>query len=333
MTTPPARADSRRALLDGLIGVGLFSASLPATRLALTDLDPLFLTAARAALSGLAAALALALVSRGRPARADLAALALTALGVVVGFPLLTALALRHVTSAHAMVFIGLLPLATALFGTLRAGERPAPAFWVLSVLGSAVTVGFAASGAGPGSLAGDGLMLAAVAAGGLGYAEGGRLARRLGGWQVIAWSAALSLPVSLPLALLWSPAEPGAVGAPAWAGLAYLAGASSLVGFVFWYRALASGGIAAVSQLQLLQPFLGMLIAGLTLGESIEPRMLLAAGIVALCVAGARKLSHGRPPATGHAETRLGRFRRHGPIATGRPNLAATAPETLTQS
>lgn len=282
----------RRAFVDGLIGVTLFSASLPATRLALTGLDPLFLTAARAGLSGLAAAVALAVLSRGRPARGDLAALTVVALAVAFGFPLLTAMALHHVTAAHAMAFIGLMPLATALFGALRAGERPRPAFWALSVLGSLVTVSFAAVGAGAASLAGDGYMLAAVLVGGLGYAEGGRLARRLGGWQVIAWSAALSLPVAAALCLLWAPPDIGSVGWPALAGLGYLALVSSLVGFVFWYRALALGGIAAIGQLQLLQPFLGILIAALVLGEAVEPRMLLAAALVVACVAAARKVS-----------------------------------------
>ncbi|MDR7038362.1 drug/metabolite transporter (DMT)-like permease [Methylobacterium sp. BE186] len=286
-TTP--RTGSPRALADGLIGVAIFSGSLPATRLAIADLDPLFLTAARAAIAGILAAAALLLLRQSRPGRTDLAGLALVALGVVIGFPLLTALALAHVTAAHAAIFVGLLPLATALFGAWRAGERPVPLFWLFSGLGSAATVAFAAKGGAAPSLAGDGLMLAAILVCGLGYAEGGVLARRLGGWQVIAWAALLSLPLTLPLALLWRPADPGAVGAPAWAALAYVALFSMLIGFVFWYRALARGGIAAVSQLQLLQPFLGLGLAALLLGEAVEGRMLVAAAAVAACVAGAR--------------------------------------------
>jgi drug/metabolite transporter (DMT)-like permease len=287
-------ARSPRALVDGLLGVVIFSASLPATRLALTDLEPLFLTTARAALAGIVAGLALLLLERSRPTRADLASLAVVALGVVIGFPLLTALALRHIDAAHAAVFVGLLPLSTALFGAIRAGERPPPAFWLLSGLGSAVTVGFAAGSGGSASGIGDGLMLAAILACGLGYAEGAGLARRLGGWQVIAWAAILSLPVTVPLALVWLPADLGAIRAPAWAGLAYVSLFSMLIGFVFWYRGLARGGIAAIGQLQLLQPFLGFLIAGLVLGEAIEPGMLVAAAAVVACVAGARRMASG---------------------------------------
>ncbi|WP_336488891.1 DMT family transporter [Methylobacterium nigriterrae] len=281
-----------RSLVDGFLGVLIFSASLPATRLALVGFDPLFLTAARAAVAGCVAGAALLLLNQRLPGRADLVPLAVVAAGVVVGFPLLTALALREVSAAHAVVFVGALPLATALFGALRSGERPPRAFWAPSALGGAVIAAFAAPGLGSLSGSGDGLMLAAILACGLGYAEGGLLARRLGGWQVIAWANVLALPLSLPLALAWMPEAPLARPASALAGLAYVSLFSMLIGFVFWYRALARGGIAAVSQLQLLQPFLGLGLAALVLGEAIEGRMLVAAAAVVACVAAARRFA-----------------------------------------
>ncbi|MDP4003598.1 DMT family transporter [Methylobacterium sp. NEAU K] len=287
-----SRATGSGAWIDGLIGIAIFSASLVATRLALTGLDALFLSAARAALGGIAGAAALLALRQKRPRGRDIGALAIVAAGVVFGFPLLTALALRTVGAAHGTVFLGLLPLSTALFGALRSGERPSAAFWVLSVLGALITVGFAARGLDGAPGAGDAFMLAAILVCGLGYAEGGILARRLGGWQVIAWATVLSLPLSVPLALVLSPADPGAVPLPAWAGLAYVALFSMLIGFVFWYRALARGGIAAIGQLQLLQPFLGLGVAALVLGERIEPAMVGAAIAVAACVALARRLA-----------------------------------------
>jgi len=280
------------AWIDGMIGVAIFSASLVATRLALTGMDALFLSAARAALAGLAGAAALLIMREKWPRGSDAGALAIVASGVVVGFPVLTALALRTVSAAHGTVFVGLLPLSTALFGALRSGERPSAAFWVLSVLGALVTVGFAARGLDGPPGPGDAFMLAAILVCGLGYAEGGILARRLGGWQVIAWATVLSLPLSLPLALVLSPANPESIPLPAWAGLGYVALFSMLIGFVFWYRALARGGIAAIGQLQLLQPFLGLGIAALVLGERIEPAMIAAAILVAACVALARRLA-----------------------------------------
>jgi drug/metabolite transporter (DMT)-like permease len=286
--SPPPPCSS--GWLNGLLGVVIFSGSLPATRVAVLDLDPLFLTFARAAIAGLSGLALLALFERRRPARDDLVPLVVVALGVVVGFPLLTALALRHVTSAHAIAFVGLLPFATALFGVLRGGERPRPVFWIFSLLGSALVAGYAlAAGGAQASLAGDVLMVAAILACGLGYAEGARLSRHLGGWQVISWALVLSLPVMLPLAVLKAPSTWTDVGWPALVSLAYVSLFSMLIGFVFWYRGLAQGGIAAVGQLQLLQPFLGLALAATLLGEPVGWGLVaVAAGVVA-CVAGAR--------------------------------------------
>ncbi|MGY3463610.1 hypothetical protein ACVW0I_000481 [Bradyrhizobium sp. LM6.11] len=179
---------------NGLLGVIIFSGSLPATRVAVGDFSALFLTSARAVIAALIGVAVLGLLRQARPARNDLVSLAIVSIGVVVGFPLLTALALQHITSAHSIVFIGLLPLSTAIFGVLRGGERPQPMFWLFAVLGSATVAGFAFSNDGSASLSGDLLMVAAIVLCGLGYAEGGALSRRLGGWQVISWALLLAL-------------------------------------------------------------------------------------------------------------------------------------------
>ncbi|RUX09188.1 DMT family transporter, partial [Mesorhizobium sp. M7A.F.Ca.CA.002.14.1.2] len=175
--------------MNGFIGVLIFSGSLPATRVAVREFDPTFLTSARAAIAGLLGLALLLLFRQKRPERGDLLSLVIVALGVVVGFPLLTALALKHVTTAHSIIFVGLLPLATAIFGVLRGGDRPRPAFWLFSCIGSALVAGFALTQGVTASPVGDGLMLAAIIACGLGYAEGAALSRRLGGWQVICWA------------------------------------------------------------------------------------------------------------------------------------------------
>lgn len=281
-----------RGWWSGLVGVLIFSGSLPATRLAVMDFDPVFLTGARATLAGgLAAALLLAGRQR-RPARQDLPALALVALGCVIAFPLFTALALQRITAAHAMVFIGLLPLATAVFAVLRGGERQGAAFWSFSALGSALVAGYALAQGISAAPIGDALMLAAILLCGLGYAEGARLSGRLGGWQVISWSLVLSLPVMLPLAWLTAPATFGGIRTPAWLGLGYVSLFSMLLGFVFWYRGLALGGVASVAQLQLLQPFFGLMLAALLLDEPVTWLMQAAAVAVIACVAGARRFA-----------------------------------------
>ncbi|MDE1157440.1 MAG: DMT family transporter [Neorhizobium sp.] len=278
--------------LNGFLGMLIFSGSLPATRLAVADIDPLFLTVARATIAGLIGLALLLLMRSKRPGGRDLVSLVVIALGVVVGFPLLTALALKHVTSAHSMVFIGLLPLSTAIFAVLRGGERPKPAFWLFSILGSLLVAGFAIAQGVTASPLGDGLMFAAIIVCGLGYAEGAALSRRLGGWQVICWALAVSLPVMLIATVALMPAHPGLIGAPALAGLAYVSLFSMLIGFIFWYRGLSQGGIASVGQLQLLQPFFGLVLAALLLHEPVTAGMFAVTAGVILCVAAARKFA-----------------------------------------
>lgn len=223
--------------LHGLLGVIIFSGSLPATRLAVQDMDPLLLTFLRASIAGLLAIALLVGFRQKRPRLAQLVSLIIVSSGVVLGFPLLTALALQRITSAHSIVFIGLLPLMTALFGVLRGGERPRRAFWIFSLLGSLLVVGFALTQNAAASLSGDLLMLAAVIVCGLGYAEGAKLTRELGGWQVICWALVIALPLMLPASLLVQPASWHAISASSWVALGYVSLFSMLIGFIFWYK------------------------------------------------------------------------------------------------
>jgi drug/metabolite transporter (DMT)-like permease len=278
--------------LNGFLGVLIFSGSLPATRLAVMDFDPLFLTVCRAAIAGMLAGGLLLIFRQQRPIRSDIVPLLLVALCVVVGFPLLTALALQYITSSHAIIYVGLLPLSTAIFGVLRGGERPRPVFWIFSAIGSSLVVGFALTNGAASSPVGDGLMLASIIACGYGYAEGARLSRRLGGWQVISWALMMSLPVMLLLSFYFMPVSWSSTSLSALLSLAYVSLFSMLIGFVFWYRGLAQGGIAAVGQLQLLQPFFGLLLSVLLLHESIGwPIFIVNIGVV-LCVAFARRFA-----------------------------------------
>lgn len=274
----------------GALGVLIFSGSMPATRAALAGFDPLFLTLARAVLAG-AMGLGLLLIFRQpRPARGELMSLAVVALGVVLGFPLLSALALRHINAAQSQIFMGLLPLATASFGVLRGGERPHLGFWVFAGLGSVCVMGVALYQGAALPEADVALMLGAIIVCGLGYAEGAKLSRKLGGWQVISWALVLSLPFTLLACLFTWPSSLGHISYAAWDGLAYVSAFSMLLGFVFWYRGLALGGIAAVGQLQLLQPALGLAASAVVLHETAPPAMLAATLVTIACVAGAKR-------------------------------------------
>jgi len=174
----------------------------------------------------------------------------------------------------------------------LRGGERPKRAFWIFSCLGSALVAGFALMQGFSASPVGHLLMLAAIIICGLGYAEGAKLSRKLGGWQVISWALVLSLPVMLALVLVTLPQSFVEIGGPAWVGFGYVSLFSMLIGFVFWYRGLAQGGIAAVGQLQLLQPFFGLGMAGMLLGEAVSPMMFAVTLGVVFCVAAARRFA-----------------------------------------
>jgi drug/metabolite transporter (DMT)-like permease len=292
----PATEKPASGVTNGLIGVVIFSGSLPATRIAVLEFDPVFLTVARAAIAGVLALCLLLLFRERRPARRQILSLIIVAMGVVIGFPLLTALALQYVTSAHSIVFVGLLPLATAAFGVLRGGERPRPAFWFFSVLGSLLVVGFAVSQGLTASPTGDILMLLAILACGLGYAEGAKISKALGGWQVICWALVLSLPVVMPLTAWLAPVSFSRISTPAWLSLAYVSLFSMLIGFVCWYRGLVQGGIAAVGQLQLLQPFFGLALAAALLHEQVSLGMFGVTVAVILCVAGARRYGRINP-------------------------------------
>jgi drug/metabolite transporter (DMT)-like permease len=274
------------------LGVLIFSGSLPATRVAVADFSPLFLTSARAVIAALLGSIFLFFWRSQKPERQDLLPLSIVAIGVVIGFPFLTALALQQVTAAHSVVFAGLLPLSTAIFGVLRGGERPKSAFWLFSVAGALTVIGFAFYRSDGGTMSGDLLMLAAILLCGLGYAEGALLSRRLGGWQVITWALLLALPMMSGVALLTVPGNWENITSPAWLGLAYVSIFSMLIGFVFWYRGLSLGGIANVGQMQLLQPFFGLMLASLFLDEPVKWTMIASAAVVVLCVAGAKRFS-----------------------------------------
>ena len=281
-------ADARRAgLLWGAVGVLAFSLSLPATRLAVAGgLGASFVGLGRAVVSGVLAVAMLLALRQPMPPRRLLPRLLVVVGGVVIGFPLLTALALARVPAAHGIVVAGFLPAMTAVAAALRSGERPSPGFWLAALAGLGCVLAFAAvQGAGRFEPA-DGLLLAAVAFCALGYAEGGALARELGGVRVICLALALALPATTAITLAGLDMAALARATPAaWAGFAYVAVVSSFAGFFAWYRGLALGGVARVGQVQLAQPVLSLFWAWLLLGEAITGAMAAAALAILACV------------------------------------------------
>ena len=270
------------------MGVLAFSLSLPATRVAVQQLDPWFVAFGRAVGAAVLAAAYLAVSRAPRPTRPQWRRLAVVALGVVVGFPLLTSLALTTETAAHGAVVVAALPAATAVLAVVRAGERPPPRFWAAAAGGLLAVVAFLVStGAVRGAPAvGDAFLLGAVLLCGLGYAEGGALARDLGGAETICWALLVALPVTVPASVAAVVARPPDAGAAAWSAFGYVTAVSMFLGFFAWYAGLARGGIARVGQVQLAQPVLTMAWSALLLGEAVTAASVVAAAVVLVCVA-----------------------------------------------
>ena len=278
MTRSTPSAHITKGLWLGLLGIVIFSVTLPMTRLAVgtpeaPQMSGVFIAMGRAVVAAVLSSVFLLATRAPLPQRQHWGALAMTAGGVVFGFPLLTSLAMRYVEAVHASVIVGVLPLATAAVGALLHRQRPSLGFWWCAAVGSAMVVVFAmlrsGGGEGMGIHVADALLLAAMLCAAVGYGYGARLSQHLRAEHVICWALVLSLPLSLPLAWMSWPAEP--VNASAWGAFAYVAVFSMWLGFFAWYRGLALGGTVRVSQVQLVQPFLSMLFAVPLLGERLD--------------------------------------------------------------
>jgi drug/metabolite transporter (DMT)-like permease len=270
----------------GFLGILTFSLTLPATRMAIAGFDPVFVGLGRAIVAAILSLILLIITRQTIPPARFLPRFAIVSAGVVIGFPLLSAIAMRDAPASHGAVITGLLPLATALCGVWRAGERPSPQFWLFASLGSALVVCFALVSGGGSMRWADLAMFGAVGAAALGYAEGAVLSRTFGSWQVICWSLLLSAPVLLPIVWQHAPSDLWAVETKPMLGFLYVSVFSMFLGFFAWYRGLALGGIARIGQLQLIQPFFTILASFIFLGEKLTIETIGFAAAVIICVA-----------------------------------------------
>ncbi len=291
-SAPSATTAPASAYLWGLAAVLMFSAGLPATRLAVLELPPVFVGAGRAAVAGIFSVLLLWLLRQPVPARRYWPGLAIVAFGAAFAYPLFSAWALQYVGAGHATLVTALMPLCTAIFGAWLSAQVPRRGFWLAACSGAALVLGYSAWQHSVSDLAlADGLLLLGCICCGLAYAKGAMLAKALGSWQVICWALVLALPLMLPWTLWQLPAiELQQISAAAWFGFAYLALISMFLGFFAWYHALAQGGVAQISQLQQLSPFLGLGWAALWLGEPVSALQLAVALLVVLCIVLGRK-------------------------------------------
>ncbi|MCN9240858.1 DMT family transporter [Streptomyces sp. RY43-2] len=281
---------SRVGTLQAALGVVAFSLTFPATAWGLESFGPWSLVAVRSVLAALIAGGCLLALRVPVPVRAHWAGLVVVAAGVVLGFPLLTTLALQTSTTAHAAVVVGLLPLTTALFSALRTGARPSRTFWGAAVAGAAAVIAFTVQQSGGALTGADAYLFGALLICAAGYTEGGRLARIMPGWQVIGWALVLCLPLAVPGALLALSYEPVRLTAHGVAGVLWVAAGSQFFGLIVWYRGMAAIGIPKASQLQLAQPLLTLVWSVLLLGEHLTPAVPLTAAAVLACIAATQR-------------------------------------------
>jgi len=274
-------SNENKGLWLGLLAVFLFSLTLPATRYVVADLNPIFIGLGRAVLASLFAAMLLLVTRQKIPNKTQFVQLAIVALGVILGFPVLTAFAMQTVPASHGGVVLALLPLAMALVGVLFAHERPSFGFWLVSFVGSVLVLIFSLYDTQGTLLWGDFLILLAVISAAIGYGIGGKLAQQLGGWQVICWALVIALPFIIVPAYLNAPTDITHFSISKWASFLYLALVSQLSGFFIWYKALSLGGIARVSQTQLVQPFFTLIAAALLLDETLNIMTIIFAMLV----------------------------------------------------
>ena len=284
MSSPASR--ERLGLLLGFIGMAIFGGTLPATRLAVSQIDPIALTSLRTAIAGLCSLVLLVALCRPLPPRALWPQLALAMLCVAVVFPLLMSMGMQTVDASHGGVVLGILPIATALVAVAITHERPRPLFWIASVAGAALVIAFSLRQGGGAFSTGDLLLFAAVAVSAIGYAFSGRLTSQMPGWEVISWVLVIALPLSMPAAALTMPADISHISLKPWLGLLYVALFSQWIGFFAWNAGMAMGGIARVSQVQLLQPFVTFALAAFFNDETITLQILLFAAAVVVTVA-----------------------------------------------
>jgi drug/metabolite transporter (DMT)-like permease len=283
--------------LLGFVGVLIFGGTLPATRIAVSAIDPIALTSLRTAIAGLCSLVLLLALRRPLPPRALLPQLVIAMLCVAVLFPFLMSLGMQTVDASHGGVVLGILPIGTALVAVLITHERPRPLFWIASFAGAALVIAFALRQGGGALSAGDWFLLASVIVSAVGYAFSGRLTSQMPGWEVISWVLVIALPVSIPAAMLTMPADVSHIPLKPWLGLLYVALFSQWIGFFAWNAGMAMGGIARVSQVQLLQPFVVFALAAVFNDEIVTLQtVLFAAGVVATVAISTRTRGRAAP-------------------------------------
>ena len=280
-----------KGMLIGFIGILIFSLTLPVSKITLLSFNPYFIAFGRATLAGAVALAYLIYKNERAPTKVDFVKFVVIALGVVFGFPIFTTVAMTHGSSSHGAVILGMMPLATTVIGVLRFKERPSLGFWLVSLFGASLVILYALLKSSGSFTYVDGLLVLGGISACIGYVEGGELSRRMNPRAVISWALVISLPLNILMTCITYEQEYINAGAVAWSSFIYLSLFPMFLGFFFWYEGLAIGGIARVSQVQLMQPFCTLVAASILLGDSLTLMNLVFAVLVVSTVMLGRRM------------------------------------------
>ena len=284
-------SNESKGMFFGLLGVFSFALTLPAIRYIIDFFDPIFIGLGRAVVAAVVASLLLLFSRQTLPSKEQLKKLAVVALGVVVGFPVLTSWAMQTVPASHGGVVLGVLPLATAIVGTIISKERPSIGFWMSAMVGSSIVITYSFLMGANSIHLGDIALFGAVVCAAIGYSVGGELSKQMGGWQVICWTLVISLPfILLPALSMW-PENITNIPINIWLGFLYLALVSQLFAFFLWNKGLSLGGVVRVSQTQLVQPFITIIASTILLNESLDAMTIVFAILIISTVAISKKM------------------------------------------
>ena len=279
-----------KGMLIGFVGISIFSLTLPFTQMAVNEMSPFFVAFARATIAGICALILLIFTKSKFPNKIQIRRLIIIVIGVIYGFPIFTSIAMKTLPSSHSGIVLGILPLAMSLFAAIKYKEKPSSSFWMISIFGTFIVISYTFIDNNGSLMIEDLWLLFAILFAAIGYSEGGTLAKEMGSIGVISWALVISLPINLFASYLFYEINYASISFQAIISLTYVGLFSMFIGFFFWYKGIAIGGISRVGQVQLIQPFLTIVGAYFLTNEKITTLNILFAFMVLIVIIIGRK-------------------------------------------
>ena len=279
-----------KGMLIGFVGISIFSLTLPFTQMAVNEMSPFFVAFARASIAGICALILLIFTKSKFPNKIQIRRLIIIVIGVIYGFPIFTSIAMKTLPSSHSGIVLGILPLAMSLFAAIKYKEKPSSSFWMISIFGTFIVISYTFIDNNGSLMIEDLWLLFAILFAAIGYSEGGTLAKEMGSIGVISWALVISLPINLFASYLFYETHYSSISFQAIISLTYVGLFSMFIGFFFWYKGIAIGGISRVGQVQLIQPFLTIVGAYFLTNEKITTLNILFAFMVLIVIIIGRK-------------------------------------------